>query len=76
MFNFAEATRLALEARAAVQVADAKAAIREATRLLSSPGERSAMRAAGKKLCEAHRGATRRHLDVVAAEVVTAPVRG
>jgi 3-deoxy-D-manno-octulosonic-acid transferase len=69
MFNFAEATRLALEAGAAVQVADAKAAIREAIQLLSSPDRRAAMRAAGKKLCEAHRGATRRHLEVVRALV-------
>lgn len=76
MFNFAEATRLALEAGAAVQLADAKAAVGEAIRLLSSPGERSAMRAAGKKLCEAHRGATRRHVEVIAAAGVTAPARG
>ena len=71
MFNFAEATRLALEAGAAVQTTDAKAAVREAIQLLSSPGKRAAMRDAGSKLCEAHRGATRRHL-----EVVTALVRG
>ena len=65
MFNFAETTRLALEAGAAVQTADAKAAVREALQLLSSPEKRTAMRDAGRKLCEAHRGATRRHLDVV-----------
>jgi len=69
MFNFAEATRLALEAGAALQAADAKAAVREAMQLLSSPEKRDAMRAAGRKLCEAHRGATRRHLDVVTALV-------
>jgi 3-deoxy-D-manno-octulosonic-acid transferase len=65
MFNFAEATRLALEAGAAVQVTDAKAAIQEAVQLLSSPEKRTAMGNAGLRLCEAHRGATRRHLDVV-----------
>jgi 3-deoxy-D-manno-octulosonic-acid transferase len=65
MFNFAEATRLALEAGAAVQVTDAKAAIQEAVKLLSSPEKRTAMGNAGLRLCEAHRGATRRHLDVV-----------
>jgi 3-deoxy-D-manno-octulosonic-acid transferase len=69
MFNFAEATRLALEAGAAVQTTDAKAAVREAIQLLSSPGKRAAMRDGGSKLCEAHRGATRRHLDVVTALV-------
>jgi 3-deoxy-D-manno-octulosonic-acid transferase len=65
MFNFAEATRLALEAGAAVQVTDAKAAIQEAVGLLSSLEKRTAMGNAGLRLCEAHRGATRRHLDVV-----------
>ena len=64
MFNFAEATRLALEAGAALQVADAPAAIREALRLLGSPDKRSAIRLAGRQLCAAHRGATQRHLAV------------
>jgi 3-deoxy-D-manno-octulosonic-acid transferase len=67
MFNFAEATRLALQAGAALQVADAASAMREAVQLLSSPEKRAAMRDAGRKLCEAHRGATRRHLDVITA---------
>ncbi len=69
MFNFAEATRLALDAGAALQTADARAAVREAIGLLSSPERRAAMRAAGRRLCEAHRGATRRHLDVITALV-------
>ncbi|HEU4350290.1 MAG TPA: 3-deoxy-D-manno-octulosonic acid transferase [Burkholderiales bacterium] len=69
MFNFAEATRLALEGDAAVQVSDAKAAMREAVQLLSRSEKRTAMRNAGLRLCEAHRGATRRHLDVVTALV-------
>jgi len=64
MFNFAEATRLALEAHAAVQVRDAGEALREAARLLSDPARRSAMAAAGRQLCELHRGATARHLEV------------
>jgi len=64
MFNFAEATRLALDAGAAIQVGDASAAIREALGLLSNPHRRSAMAEAGKRLCEAHRGATARHLDI------------
>jgi 3-deoxy-D-manno-octulosonic-acid transferase len=62
MFNFAEATRLALEAGAAIQASDAAGAVREALRLLSNAGERESMGSAGKKLCDAHRGATRRHL--------------
>jgi 3-deoxy-D-manno-octulosonic-acid transferase len=64
MFNFAEATRLALEARAAIQAGDAAAALREALGLLRDPARRQQMAAAGKRLCEAHRGATARHLAV------------
>ena len=64
MFNFAEATRLALEARAAIQAGDAAAALREALALLRDPARRARMSAAGKRLCEAHRGAAARHLAV------------
>lgn len=62
MFNFAAATRLALAAGAAIQAAGAAAAIREALRLLLNVEERKRMGAAGKQLCEAHRGATQKHL--------------
>jgi 3-deoxy-D-manno-octulosonic-acid transferase len=62
MFNFAEATRLALQAGAAIQAAGAPAAVREALALLSDPGRRIAMGEAGRGLCAAHRGATRKHL--------------
>ena len=76
MFNFAEATRLALEAGAAVQAADAPDAMREALRLLADSTERKKMGAAGKALCEAHRGATQKHLAVceeLLEAAVTAP---
>jgi len=66
MFNFAEATRLALEAGAAVQAGDAAEAIRMALRLLSDSNEKEKMGAAGRALCEAHRGATQKHLDYCA----------
>jgi 3-deoxy-D-manno-octulosonic-acid transferase len=62
MFNFAEAARLALEAGAAVQAADAPGAIHTALRLLSNQEERKKMGVAGKALCDAHRGATQKHL--------------
>ncbi|MGQ0512612.1 MAG: 3-deoxy-D-manno-octulosonic acid transferase [Betaproteobacteria bacterium] len=62
MFNFAEATRLALDAGAAVQAEDAADAIRVALALLENPEKRRAMEKAGRSLCEAHRGATARHL--------------
>jgi 3-deoxy-D-manno-octulosonic-acid transferase len=62
MFNFAEATELALQSGAAVQVADAAAALREAAVLLNDAERRRRMGEAGKALCAAHRGATERHL--------------
>jgi len=64
MFNFAEATELALRAGAAQQVSDAGAAMREAVALIGDPERRRAMREAGIALCTAHRGATERHLQV------------
>jgi len=72
MFNFAEATRLALEAGAAVQVADAQAALRIAVELLGDKGKREEMGRAGTKLCAAHRGATLKHLKVLKAAALTA----
>jgi 3-deoxy-D-manno-octulosonic-acid transferase len=72
MFNFAEATRLALEAGAAVQVADAQAASRIAIELLGDKSKREEMARAGMKLCETHRGATQKHLEVLKAAVLTA----
>lgn len=64
MFNFAEATQLAVDAGAAIQAADAQGAIREALRLLEDSPRRAAMSEAGRRFCEAHRGATERHLGV------------
>lgn len=62
MFNFADATRLAVEAGAAVQASDAGSAIRTALGLIADQSRRRRMGEAGKKLCEAHRGATEKHL--------------
>jgi len=76
MFNFAEATRLALEAGAAVQAADAAAAMQAARALLGDPARRERMAQAGKKLCELHRGATARHVAVCRELLATAPARG
>lgn len=64
MFNFAEATRLALEAGAAIQASDARSAMRAAFELLADEERCQKMSAAGRKLCEAHRGATAHHLAV------------
>jgi 3-deoxy-D-manno-octulosonic-acid transferase len=71
MYNFSEATRLALETGAAIQLADAPAAMRAAIELLADRQKRERMARAGQALCEAHRGATQKHL-----EVLTALVRG
>ena len=65
MYNFAEATRLALEAGAALQAGDAREAMQRAGELLGDPARREAMAGAGKRLCEAHRGATARHLQLL-----------
>jgi 3-deoxy-D-manno-octulosonic-acid transferase len=69
MYNFAEASRLALDAGAAIQTEDAAAAIARAVQLLSNPDERARMARAGKTLCEAHRGATQRHVEILKALV-------
>lgn len=74
MFNFAEASRLALAAGAVIQAGDAAGAMRAALQLLSNAGERERMGAAGKQLCDAHRGATRKHLHLC-RELLTAQAR-
>lgn len=63
MFNFAEATRLAIQAGAVVQARDAASAAQIALGLLGDPERRAAMAAAGRKLCDMNRGATQRHLE-------------
>jgi 3-deoxy-D-manno-octulosonic-acid transferase len=64
MYNFAEATRLALAAGAAVQASDARDAMKRAAELLADERTRRRMSDAGKALCETHRGATARQLAV------------
>ena len=64
MFNFAEATRLAVQAGAVLQASNANEAVRLALELIKDPARRKAMGEAGKALCAAHRGATARHVEV------------
>lgn len=59
-FNFAEAARAAVEAGAAVRVADAAELVREVAALLADPARRAQLRAAGAAFMAAHRGATDR----------------
>jgi len=62
MFNFADATRLALAAGAALQARDAASGMRAALELLADERRRLRMGEAGVRLCAAHRGATQRHV--------------
>jgi 3-deoxy-D-manno-octulosonic-acid transferase len=75
MFNFAEATRLAVEAEAAVQVADARTAVGVALSVLENQELKKKMGEAGRKLCETHRGATKKHLELC-EELLRARARG
>lgn len=64
-YNFSEATERAVEAGAAIRVADAEELAREAGRLLRDPAAVSRMSQAALAFAEAHRGATRRVLDLI-----------
>ena len=64
MFNFTEATALALEAGAAIQASNPREAMSSASELLQDEQRRRAMAEAGRKFCEAHRGAAQRQLAV------------
>jgi 3-deoxy-D-manno-octulosonic-acid transferase len=72
MFNFADVTRRALEAGAAIQAGDAAAALGEARALLADAARRARMAEAGRRLCAEHRGATERHLAACRALLATA----
>jgi 3-deoxy-D-manno-octulosonic-acid transferase len=69
-FNFAEAAQEALAGGAARQGADAEAIVIAAAALLRDPAMRTRMAAAGTEILAAHRGATRRTLDWIAAQLV------
>jgi 3-deoxy-D-manno-octulosonic-acid transferase len=64
-FNFAQAAAEAIAAGAAVQVTDADALVREAARLLTDAATRKTMSEAGRRFCDAHRGATGRTMAIV-----------
>ena len=59
-FNFAEASAQAIDAGAAVRVANASALIEEVARLLGDSAKRERMRLAANRFCAAHRGAADR----------------
>ncbi|HJY76581.1 MAG TPA: lipid IV(A) 3-deoxy-D-manno-octulosonic acid transferase [Burkholderiales bacterium] len=64
MFNFAEATELAVAAGAALQVESPETALIAAAALLQDVNRRRTMSDAGRKFCEMHRGAAERQLAV------------
>jgi 3-deoxy-D-manno-octulosonic-acid transferase len=66
-FNFAEATRLAVEAGAAIRVPDAAGLGEALAQLLREPARREAMGRAGLEMMEQHQGATQRTLALLRA---------
>jgi 3-deoxy-D-manno-octulosonic-acid transferase len=64
-FNFSEAARAGIAARAVLKVADATELIDQAQTLLADETARLAMGAAGRTFAARHRGATRRTLELV-----------
>jgi 3-deoxy-D-manno-octulosonic-acid transferase len=64
MYNFAEASRLALAAGAAIEVADAAALAERAQALLADPAALARMARAALSFSRAHQGATARNLAI------------
>lgn len=67
-YNFAEATELAVAAGAALQVGDAQELAREAQRLLGDRNAAARMAEAARAFSKAHRGATKRTLELLRFE--------
>ena len=66
-YNFSEAARAAITAGAALQARDAAGVIEAAISLIADAPRRKRMGEAGIALCAAHRGATARQLETIAA---------
>ncbi len=69
MFNFAEASQLAIHAGAARQADNAAQLMQQAAALLADPASRRAMGEAGRAFSVAHRGATDRIMGLLASVV-------
>ena len=63
MFNFADATRQAVKAGAAIQTASTAQAVVQAQALLADPEARKQMGEAGAAFAARHRGATALHVE-------------
>jgi 3-deoxy-D-manno-octulosonic-acid transferase len=75
-YNFAQAADSAVAAGAALRVASAEEAIRQARSLLRDPGLRERMGKAGIAFCEVHRGAAQRMLAVCERLLSSSPAGG
>lgn len=75
MYNFAEATRLAISAGAAIQVSDVAGLVAESQRLFQNPVTQNDMRHQCAKFVESNRGATEKSLQLVMQQlkVITRP---
>lgn len=69
MFNFAQASELALEAGAAWQVADAAALVQQVLGLLQDDARRQQMHSAALAFTAAHRGASQRIVQLLQAHL-------
>ncbi|WP_159880521.1 lipid IV(A) 3-deoxy-D-manno-octulosonic acid transferase [Aquitalea denitrificans] len=69
MFNFAQASELALQAGAALQVADAAALVQQALELLQDDARRQQMHSAALAFTAAHRGASQRIVQLLQAHL-------
>jgi 3-deoxy-D-manno-octulosonic-acid transferase len=65
VYNFPEPVRHAVEAGVAIQVRNERALAKEATRLLLDPATAMRMGRDAAALCEAHRGATARIMELI-----------
>lgn len=75
MYNFAEATRLAISAGAAIQVSDVAGLVAESQRLFQNSVMQNDMRQQCAKFVESNRGATEKSLQLVMQQlkVITRP---
>ena len=64
-FNFADATRLAIEAGAAQRVSDADELVQAVAKLLDNANTLSTMRAAGSRFVATHQGATDKAMQLI-----------
>jgi len=69
-FNFADAAARAVEAEAAIRVADADDLVKKAGMLLDDAARRAAMRVHAQGFIGAHRGATERTWQYVESKLV------